>query len=350
MKTLKNFPVLSLTLAVSFALTACGGGSTPTSVTPPVVVTPPPPTVIPADLQLTVPAPPFAAGSDQLVAFNFVNDFRRSLGLGLYAYNEALTKASLNHVNYVLTNNSGADYHKEIATMPGFTGVNPIDRANFAGYATNNFVTEDGGSSRTLLGGMQRLIDTVYHRTTFIGQGYKDIGFSFTNIPCPQCFGTLSFNVNIGAISKQRNASDFVMVYPKNGETNVNLSMGAETPNPFPEIKIPNFPEPTTPANNPLLLIGYPITIAVEASQVLKVTSFTTTEAGQTAPLPAWLVTFDNDQNRIVQPNEANLTAKGALKPNTVYNVSFIGSANGRDIIRNWSFTTASRQLNQTLD
>lgn len=322
--------------AAALFLSACGGGGS----IPALVI---PPKVTPGDLQLTVPAPPFAVGSDQLAAFNYINDLRASLGLGLLAYSETLAKASQNHANYVVTNSSGGDYHVEIATNPGFTGVNPGDRARFAGYATN-YANENGVSSNHFLGGMQRLMETIYHRDTFINQSYRDIGFSAQSIPCASCNGALIVNVNLASMKPQRNASDFVLMYPRDGQTNVNLSMGSETPNPFPEIKIPNFPEPLTPENNPFNLIGFPITFAVEASQVLTITSFTTYEDGQAMSLPAWLHTAATDPNHHVQPNTAYLTAKGKLKPNTTYKVSFIGSANGKDVSRTWRFTTASQQ------
>lgn len=320
------------------------GGSTPTAPVPPVVATCTngasdypvcTPAIIPADLQLTVPAPPFAIGSQALDAFNYLNDVRVSSGLGKLAYSAELTKGTENHAHYMVVNSASytdqLQMHFEIAINPGFTGVGPWDRALFAGYASSN-VTEDIAVSNTMAGAVQRLLDTVYHRGTLLNQEYRDVGSSVNACPL---HGEDCNVINLGYKVPQRNAADFVMVYPKDGQSNVTLSMGSEAPNPFPEIA----------GADATTLIGYPVTFAAEAHQTLVVTSFTITEAGKTDPLPAWLLTQATDVNHAVRSNEAYLTAKGALKPSTTYNMSFTGSANGKSISKKWSFSTADRQL-----
>lgn len=345
MKTNLKLLVLS-SIAASLMLTGCGGGSgsssTPTS--HPVVntcsngATDYPtctPAIVPADLQLTVPAPPFAEGSQSLIAFNYLNDLRMSLGLGKFAYSPEITKSTANHANYMVLNAATfadpVSFHNEISINPGFTGILPPDRAQFAGYASVN-VTEVIAASNTMAGAVQRLIDTIYHRAALLNQQYTDIGSS---VNCFPLHGDECHVINVGYKKAQRNASDFVMVYPKDGQTNITLSMGLEAPNPFPEITY----------EDAVTKIGYPVTFAVEAHQTLVVTKFTISEAGQTIPMPAWILTSANDPNNHVQGNEAYLTAKGALKPNTTYNVAFEGTANGKNVSKNWNFATADRQL-----
>lgn len=341
MKINNKYPSILIVLILS----ACGGGgggvSTPVAVTPPVTcIAPqvltngacvtPAPTVTPADLQVSVPTPPFVSGSEDLKAFDFFNDFRSSLGLGKLAYSAELTKSASNHQAYIYLNykEPNFSFHIEDPTKLGFTGLGPFDRAHFAGYATNGRVSEDAAFHNTKSSAFQRLIDTVYHRNDLMKQSYRDIGSNWSESPD----GGGSLIVNIGYKTAQRNASDFVMVYPRDGQTNISKSMCGESPWPFPEIKV----------EQGCTLVGYPISFIAEASQDLLVTSFTVVEGTQTTPMSAWLLTKSNDPNLYLQKNEAYLTAKGALKPNTQYSVSFSGSINGKPVEKKWSFTTGS--------
>jgi hypothetical protein len=78
----------------------------------------------------------------------------------------------------------------------------------------------------------------------------------------------------------------------------------------------------------------------VAAGHTLAVTSFTVTQAGQTTPLDARLMTRANDPNNYLSTNVAFLTAKAAFKASTTYNVKFSGTNNGEALTKEWSFTT----------
>lgn len=327
-------------IAASLFLAGCGGGSGSSSTTPPVVNTCAngavdyptcTPAITPANLQLTVPAPPFAQGSQDLVAFTYLNDIRSSLGLGKLAYSAELTKSASNHANYLQVNGLNiSSFHIEDAALPGFTGIYPSDRALFAGYTTLGGVNEVIAVSNTKAGATQRLIDTIYHRAALFAQEYTEVGSASY---CNQIVGSACFVFEVGFKKAQSNASDFVMVYPKDGQTNITLSMGGENPNPFPEISVADAGSK----------IGYPVTFAVEKNQTLTVTTFTIAEAGQQLALDTWLLTASNDTK--ISKNEAYLTKKGAMKPSTTYNVSFVGTANSKNVSKKWSFTTAAEQV-----
>jgi hypothetical protein len=70
------------------------------------------------------------------------------------------------------------------------------------------------------------------------------------------------------------------------------------------------------------------------------VLAFSIAEAGSSMPLPARLLTSDNDPNRYLASNIAFLVASAPLKPNTVYNVVFSGRVNNNLVGKTWSFTT----------
>jgi len=121
--------------------------------------------------------------------------------------------------------------------------------------------------------------------------------------------------------------------------------MAGETLNPFPDY----------PSGLVYGKVGYPVSFALEASQILELTSFTMTENGQTTPVSAYVYTKATDPNHYIGNNEAYLTAKTQLKPSTKYNMQLQGKVNGlafscvNGVIVfgktegcSWSFTTAS--------
>jgi uncharacterized protein YkwD len=328
-------------------LSACGGGSgggsTPAAVTPPVtciapqvltngVCVTPPPSVTPAKLQTSVPTPTYLAGSEELAAFNEFNGFRKMMGLGLVAQNSKIDTAAKNHATYIVQNKIFA--HEESAVNTGFTGINPDDRMRFAGYATSY-----GGEELSSTGGQigtRMLMNTIYHRDGIAFQFITDLGIAFNS---GGQFGggwvaPLVIDIGTTAGITQNNASDFVTSYPVDGQTDLPLSMAAESPNPFSDI------DATT--NDVFTKTTSPVSIYSAFGTTLAVTSFTVTESSQTTPLDVRLITNANDINKHVGTNVVHIVGKAPFKANTKYSVSFIGNVNGVALVKNWSFTTGT--------
>lgn len=349
MKTKYLVPALVVAMA---NLSACGGGGgSNTPKTPDPIVktcdnggkdyptcTPP---YIGANLQTTVSTPPFAVGSEEMKSFNYLNDFRRNLGLGLLAYSQELTLSAVNHANYLKINRVGG--FSEDSGKPGYTGATPTERANYAGYKTNEFVSGGLAVGNTASGAIQSLINSVYHRGVLIGQSWTDVGSATY---CINCDGTIALNINVAKKDHygQKNASDFVMFYPFNNQAGVSLTMAGETVNPFPE-----YPDGLVYGK-----VGYPISFAVEAGHVLELKQFTLTENGSSVSLNSYVYTASNDPNKLILKNEAWLIAKSQLKPLTKYNVVLQANINGLSISCengrivygktsgcSWSFTTS---------
>ncbi|KLU38465.2 hypothetical protein AB595_00950 [Massilia sp. WF1] len=288
-------------------------------------------------MQLTVPAAAYAAGSQELEFFTQLNVFRALHGLGLVAQSVALDKANQNHLAYMLTNSdvnysdvdpkTGVPYaHEEDPARPGYTGVAPIDRARFAGYAVTWTGEEVSyGLGRGGANAFASLLGTVYHRQGLMFQAPHDFGISAGNDKYQTT--TLSFGI---ADKRQRNASDYFGAYPADKQTGVPLSMVAEVPTPFADVV----------GNDFAIKTSYPIDVASEESTTLKVESFTMTEAGQTVALDARLLTADNDPSKLLGKNTAYLVGKAPFKANTTYNVSFKGTVNGVAVTKTWSFAT----------
>lgn len=341
-KTINAVSVLGFTLLIS----ACGGGGTsdtsaPAAGSPAPPTTTSPPTI--ADLQSSVPAMTYAYDSAEHAFVSEFNLFRSQVGLGLLSQNILLDKAASNHLKYVITNdklNGGAVdmgmndpttkrsmLHIESAAHQFFTGVQEYDRAKFVGYA-GTYVGEQvtfGGNKGGRVA-FQALAKTVYHRAAAMMQGPRELGVAVGT----DLSQTIAFEVGYG--KPQRNSADFVGVYPSDNQMGVGLHAGVETPNPFPELSTSNDDFPTK--------TGYPVSIIVDESAVLEVTTFTITQAGSSSPLSARVITASNDPNRYLRNYTAFLVASEPLKSGTVYNIAFTGRVNSVVMTRNWKFTT----------
>jgi uncharacterized protein YkwD len=343
-KKRSNFGLLVISAATA-ALTGCGGGgnsapsaSTPVATTPtsPTLVTPVT-TVQAAELQAATPAA-YPAGSVEGIAFNEFNAFRAIEGLGPVRQNANIDIAAKNHAAYVQTNQSGADAHHEIAGNPGFTGAEPGDRMTAAGYA-GNYTTEVIAFEGIQMTSVQTLLSTVYHRNAMMVQGLTDAGIA------PGIDSGPTY-INAGYIKQQKNAGDYVGVYPYDKQTGVPMTHHTESPNPF-------YQEFDMTQANVCAKTSYPISIASEASTILNVTSFTVTPEGQSAPLDVRLMTRDsNEQNKqYLRANVAFIVGKAPFTLGTKYTVHFVGtatgtgtgSANGLAIDKSWTFTTDTK-------
>lgn len=342
-----------LTLSLSFAITlaACGGGgssSTPSnpvannpSPTAPVTPTPAPtPTPQAASLQVVV-APTYAAGSSEAVALAKLNAFRTAQGLGPLNQNANADIASKNHAAYVTANQSGATPHEEVAGKPGFTGVDVTARLSAAGYLAQSATEVIAFSMQfpsTDASAIENLANTVYHRAAMMYQGMTTVGIAPENPESP-------LYVAIARTTPQLNAGDYVGMYPTNNQTGVWLTHSVESPNPF-------YQEMAMSQENMCTKTSAPVSLTSEASTALSVTSFTVTEEGQAAPLDARLITkaTSTQDNSYLTPNVAFLVGKAPFKPNTRYNVRFVGKATGAatgsttglSIEKSWAFTTGA--------
>ena len=297
----------------------------------------------PAALQAAV-KPDYPAGSQLEASFNELNAFRAAQGLGPVNQNANIDIAARNHVEYIRINNSGADPHNQTPGKIGFTGVTVQDRLVAAGYAAATsteviaFSLQVGNPDASAI---DNLVNGLYHRNAMMGQGLTHVGISAES-------GSSPLLANLGAIRPQVNAGDYVGVYPADKQTGVYLTHSLESPNPF-------YQEMEMTVENMCTKTSSPVSVASQESTALSVTSFTVTEEGQATPLDARIITkASSTQDGIyLGKNVAYYVAKMPFKPNTKYNVRFVGKAtgdatgavSGLSIDKSWSFVTGSYKM-----
>ena len=348
----KTNKIRALTIvALAAALTACGGGgggdgsaTSPTPVpTTPTPVAPP----INSGQVTTVPAPTYAAASEEVLAFNLLNAERNRCGFGLLAQNTQLDVAAKGHADWQLVNNFAS--HNQVPATPLFTGVTPDDRILAAGYGTlgafsgaDEFSTVLGTSAKLGMGESRtrELLNAPYHMKALAGN-FRDIGISVRNsIDTASAHGprvavqfNLAYKMSAGP---QLSGGGDVQTYPCGGSTGIKRLLSNESPNPVPGRDL---------AINPL---GSSIYIAVREGQTLAITSANmikvATGAAVTLRPP---VTSANDPyapctSGCYKSHEAYIAADAPLDANAQYQVTVNGTNSGTAFSRTFSFTTGS--------
>lgn len=331
--------LLAAVMVASAILAACGGGGGGGSPAP----APAPAPVAASSLVTSVPTPTYAAGSQELAAFELLNAERSRCGLGLLAQDTRLDTAAQGHADWAIFNNFTG--HVQVAGTPLFTGQLFTDRIAASGYATaGTFTGQDeiftalGSNDESVFGGargIRELLNAPYHQTNLIGGGFRDIGYSVRNnteVGGPQSRVTVQMNPAYrNAAGPQLPAGDAVLTYPCEGSTGVIRQLTGETPNPVPGRNL---------AVNPL---GVSIGILVRQGQVLTIASASMTNMATGAPVVLRTpTTAANDPNGpgFLTTSQAFVSADVPLAAMTAHQVTLTGTNNGTAFSRTFTFTT----------
>ena len=335
--------------AVLAALAACGGGgggggaSTTTitggnanasqNTTVPIV------TVAPS-------APTYAPSSEELAAYNAINTARTTCGFGYLQQNTLLDTAALNHITWMVDNNTLSHY--EVANTPAYTGVLPANRFTSAGYTNLVNVGEDiatlSNTARTGYGltGTRQLLAVPYHLTSLM-QGNREIGLSVKTGGALASGADITYsgataNVFLVAdmassttLQTQQQSASAVLTYPCQGVTGTAYQMTNESPSPIPARNFASSPA------------GQSVFVQVAAGQTLVITSSSIVTTIGSNPVPiAVTLTSANDPNGMLTANQAVILPNVPLATNTEYTVTVQGTNNGALFLVNFTFTTGS--------
>lgn len=329
-------------LIVSAALTACGGGASAPA-TGPEVNTAPVTAPTSTALVTVVPAAGYAAGSEELEAFNLLNQERGRCGFGLLAQNAQLDAAARSHNDYQIINNTDNHRENQQQFSIGFTGVTSFDRATAAGYSNAGGVTEDfairmnsTNKSGVGEGGTRSLLNAPYHLASLMG-GWRDAGISVRasteTTPAgvnPAVF--INFNLGYKSVSgKQLIGASDVATYPCEGSTNIERQLKNESPNPVPGRDL--FLNP----------IGSAVYISVREGQSLTIATASVVETLSNTPVVVRTpITTVNDPNSIFKAHQGYIAPDAPLKPLTEYTVMVTGSNNGSAFAKTFKFKTGA--------
>lgn len=262
-----------------------------------------------------------------------VNYHREKAGAPPMRLNGSLIETALAHSRYMVLNNFLT--HIETNGNPGFTGVEPGDRATAQGYQSTN-VWEGIGFYRITSSGQivhreprENVDDQIsgpFHRVAPLFSKLNDYGYGEEKTSN----GTYYYTCNYGSLSW----GDLdTVVYPGDGQTDVPLLFpGHESPDPFPDAMYP---------------VGYAVTLFTSLySGELKIQNYSLKPVGGTN---LSVYTFMPSSSSGF-PYVFAMASKDPLKPGTEYEAHIEAIAAGKAFNKTWRFTTTLAPAGKTLD
>lgn len=355
----KNCKVVIAAAVSALMLAACGGGGGGGSDTGSAAPASTPSAATSGNLQTTVPAGTYTAGTEQAAIFSQLNAYRAAMGVGQLKQDSLLDTSATAHALYLVSNFANGNItsvtHDEISTFANYYEATPLSRARKAGIPATEWVGENAAVGMGLATAdtsaascLNQFLNTVYHLQgatniqETIGVGFQTNSAQGT-YGCVLDFGETT-NVSgtpidngFDAAGGQQMPTTASAVSPYPNEANVARAMVAELPNPAPDLASPGRP------------VMYRVT-ADQAGDVLTVTSFTLTANGSTVPariiVPSAAMTGSTgataDVNNALAAGVAVLLPLAPLTANTTYTATFSGQRDGKPETATWVFTTGS--------
>jgi uncharacterized protein YkwD len=264
----------------------------------------------------------------QAAVLERVNHYRALAELGPVAPEPRLLKAAQSHSSYLDSANEMGHY-EDRKSNPYYTGNNPFDRIDAAHYdysEAGEVVARQ--SSSHAAAAVEALVTAVYHRFIILSSDFAQAGPGVT-LDTREGTDELSVTVDFGSENRPpQPPASMLTVYPAPGQT--------EIPTDFDPAE--EFPNPMSGHT----LVGYPVSVQVDARYALAVKAFDVYEVAPYAPrraLDTKLLTHAVDAE--TPAHAAALIPVSPLAPATIYQVVFSGSVNGMPVSRTWQFTTA---------
>jgi len=266
--------------------------------------------------------------SAQYPVLDRVNYHRSLAGVAPVEADPRLLRAAQSHSNY-LDSTGEAGHYETKKENPFYTGHSPFDRLRAAQYAyaeAGEVVARQPSSHPAAA--VDALMSAIYHRFIILS---SDFTYAGPGVMLKTHQGTEELNVTVdfgaGALPPEGNPP-VLIVYPVDGHLGVAVDFNAahEFPSPMPGYT----------------LVGYPVSVQVDARHTLVVDSFDLFEnasANAGRALQAKLLTHDTDHE--TPAHAAALIPFSPLAPATSYRAVFSGSVNGAKVSRTWQFTTA---------
>ncbi len=252
----------------------------------------------------------------------YLNDARERLGLGRLTHNAELELAATSHARFLLDHRdtykeSGLSAHLEPADLSGFVAEQFYDRVAYYGYDGLSlaevvaFRPTSTAAARSWLASLYHRLPLLDPNATELGYGEASDGTQWTNV------------LEVGRPSDFA-AEQHLVAWP--------IPEAAEVPFQWSGNEVP---QPSPPPQ------GYPSgpVVTLQANRgVMDVETATVRSALDSAPVPATVLTSDND---VAVPAWAmSVIPWQPLQPSTTYTVEVSGTLDGEPFSKTWSFTT----------
>lgn len=254
-------------------------------------------------------APPTRADA----VLTLLNAERARHGLAALKVDPALRSAAQAHADYLARHAQAS--HLEQPSQPGFSGVQPWERARQHGYGSGSVLAEVyvvglPEPADALL----QLLSGPYHRHVLLAEKAQDVGIGLTNQP--------GLVINLGGAPRTLGGPDWIL-WPSPDQTGVPARACCERPRPAG-----------------LDEFGMPVSLQCRAGETLNLRRFEL-RAPDGSLVDAVLLQAGNDAALRQAAHVAYRVPRQALRAATRYTVQAEAECAGARLQREWSFETA---------
>lgn len=213
---------------------------------------------------------------EMMEARTYLNRIREAMKMNTLMQNDNLNSAAQAHADYLVINNESS--HDEVEGHKNFTGVQPFERAFYAGYNASHVSENLSTQHHNAKSSMDGLFSAIYHRFGFLSQSIDEIGVGVTqneqdsdksafvyvmgNSELNRLCSIKSFN-GVGkyvyrvcensehriaekkfskALNYNKRMNPKIIIYPYDGQEDVPPAFYAEVPDPLPDHEVSGFP------------------------------------------------------------------------------------------------------------
>ena len=282
--------------------------------------------------EVSVLALDVTAADAQTEGLNYLNSLRTNAGLIELNQNSSLETAAQNHADYLIFHNLFRHDEDETAYPQYFTGTNPWDRGEYAGYTPYTAYSENmSAGNTTIVDSIDTLFSAVYHRLGFLTMSQADIGIG-SGYSASYPYGSV-YNYDMGSqvnTSVTRGLNPKYVVWPYNGFSRAQTSFtNTESPAPLPSC--------TTYG-----ITGNPVSIEFnpEKNGSISMVSFQIFESDGSEITDTTILTSSSDPAGMLDDNQFVLFTMNSFDVDSRYNVLFQYTEDGTARSISWHFNT----------
>jgi len=292
-------------------------------------------------------------------AYKYLNKIRENIGLATLQINSNLTKAAQGHANYLVANNESSHFEKR--GLKNFIGERLVDRTLVSEYKSTTVSENLSTNIKDAKASIKELFSAIYHRFDFLSPKIDSVGIGVAqdknktsnnafvyvmgNSNLEKLCEGKGFNVNDryyfnlcknknlrvpkevydNSINSLKMFSTKIICYPYNKQKDVSPVFYEESPDPLPNMSVSGFP------------------VSVEFNDYyfknIKVKSFKLFDCNNRL-VKSIFMDKNSDPNGLFKANQYALFPLKRLEFNSKYRVELKYIANGKEILKKWSFRT----------
>ncbi len=287
---------------------------------------------------------------EEQAALQYLNKLRKGAGLVPFTSQNQLKTAAQNHGDYLIKNNTIG--HFEDANKSNFTGMYASDRIVHAGYNTPLVIEDVSSNNQNYKESVDGLFSAIYHRLAFLDFQGDEIGIGIRQNLNDKTKTAFVYDMSAKALNKLYKEKNFkdpkkgfvpnkvlakalnshkddnakVVTYPFKNQEDVPAAFFDELPDPLPNHKVS----------------GFPISVSFNQTcfKSVKLLKFELFNSEGKRIDDSLIYDQKSDPNQRFNKFDYVLFPLKRLDWNSQYQVKFVAMVDGKEMEKNWSFTT----------